>query len=311
MSNTSRWLVTGRNPSDCGAEGLIMARIGARRNESPLARSLRVLAGNRMAMAGLIVISIWALIALAAPLIAPYEPLQQKVQDRLQPPSLQHPFGTDELGRDVFSRVIYGARISLPVGLVVIIFSMLLGATVGALAGYLGGVFDLLIMRVADITLAFPSIVLALAIASVLGPSLKNAVIAMILVWWPEYARLMRGQVLSVKTNEYVTAAHSVGVPGRRILVRHILPNSGSPIVIKASLDAGSAILTIAALSFIGLGAVPPTPEWGAMISMGRFKFYQWWLTAFPGLAVLTVVLGFNFLGDGLRDALDPRLRGK
>lgn len=288
-----------------------MARIGARRNESPLARSLRVLAGNRMAMAGLIVISIWALIALAAPLIAPYEPLQQKVQDRLQPPSLQHPFGTDELGRDVFSRVIYGARISLPVGLVVIIFSMLLGATVGALAGYLGGVFDLLIMRVADITLAFPSIVLALAIASVLGPSLKNAVIAMILVWWPEYARLMRGQVLSVKTNEYVTAAHSVGVPGRRILVRHILPNSGSPIVIKASLDAGSAILTIAALSFIGLGAVPPTPEWGAMISMGRFKFYQWWLTAFPGLAVLTVVLGFNFLGDGLRDALDPRLRGK
>ncbi|MGQ9489587.1 MAG: nickel transporter permease [Anaerolineae bacterium] len=279
-------------------------------SESPLARSLRVLRRNDMAMAGLAVIALWAVIALVAPLIAPYGPLDQKVEDRLQPPSWTHPFGTDELGRDVFSRVIYGARISLPVGLVVIAFSMVLGALVGALAGYLGGLFDLLIMRVADITLAFPSIVLALAIASVLGPSLRNAVIAMILVWWPEYARLMRGQVLSVKTNEYVTAAQAVGVPRWRILGRHILPNSGSPIVVKASLDAGSAILTIAALSFIGLGAVPPTPEWGAMISMGRFKFYHWWLTAFPGLAVLTVVLGFNFVGDGLRDALDPRLRG-
>lgn len=286
------------------------AKTRVRQSESPLARSLRVLVRNRMAMAGLAVILIWGVVALAAPLIAPYGPLQQQVEDRLQPPSWQHPFGTDELGRDVFSRVIFGARISLPVGLVVIAFSMVLGALVGALAGYLGGLFDLLIMRVADITLAFPSIVLALAIASVLGPSLKNAVIAMILVWWPEYARLMRGQVLSVKNNEYVTAAAAVGVPRGRILARHILPNSGSPIVIKASLDAGSAILTIAALSFIGLGAVPPTPEWGAMISMGRFKFYQWWLTAFPGLAVLTVVLGFNFLGDGLRDALDPRSRG-
>lgn len=285
-------------------------KVGSGQSESPLARSLRTLAHNRMAMAGVAVILVWALIALAAPLVAPYGPLQQKIEDRLQPPSWQHPFGTDELGRDVFSRVVYGARISLPVGLVVIAFSMTLGALVGALAGYLGGLFDLLIMRVADITLAFPSIVLALAIASVLGPSLKNAVIAMILVWWPEYARLMRGQVLSVKNNEYVTAARAVGVPGRRVLARHILPNSGSPIVIKASLDAGSAILTIAALSFIGLGAVPPTPEWGAMISMGRFKFYQWWLTAFPGLAVLTVVLGFNFVGDGLRDALDPRSRG-
>jgi peptide/nickel transport system permease protein len=279
--------------------------------ESPLARSLRVLVRNRMAMAGALVILFWAVVAIAAPLIAPYDALEQHINDRLSPPSLRYLFGTDELGRDVFSRVIYGARISLPVGLVVITFSMLLGGLVGALAGYLGGVFDLLIMRIADITLAFPSIVLALAIASVLGPSLKNAVIAMILVWWPEYARLMRGQVLSVRANEYVTAARAVGVPEGQILRRHIVPNTSAPIVIKASLDTGSAILTIAALSFIGLGAVPPTPEWGAMISMGRFKFYQWWLTAFPGLAVLTAVLGFNFLGDGLRDALDPRLRGE
>jgi len=279
-------------------------------SESPWARGLRILIRNRMAMAGAAVILIWAVAAVAAPLIAPYDALSQSVEDRLSPPSAQHPFGTDELGRDVFSRVVYGARISLPVGLVVILFSMLMGASVGALAGYIGGVFDLLVMRLADITLAFPSIVLALAIASALGPSLKNALIAMILVWWPEYARLMRGQVLSVKNNEYVTAARSIGVSSGRILARHIIPNTSAPIVVKASLDAGSAILTIAALSFIGLGAVPPTPEWGTMISMGRFKFYHWWLTAFPGLAVLSAVLGFNFLGDGLRDAFDPQLRG-
>lgn len=279
-------------------------------SESPWARGLRILIHNRMAMAGAAVLLIWAVAAIAAPLIAPYDALSQSVEDRLSPPSAQHPFGTDELGRDVFSRVVYGARISLPVGLVVILFSMLMGALVGALAGYVGGVFDLLVMRLADITLAFPSIVLALAIASALGPSLKNALIAMILVWWPEYARLMRGQVLSVKNNEYVIAARSIGVSSGRILARHIIPNTSAPIVVKASLDAGSAILTIAALSFIGLGAVPPTPEWGTMISMGRFKFYNWWLTAFPGLAVLSVVLGFNFLGDGLRDAFDPQLRG-
>ena len=279
-------------------------------SESPWARSLRILVHNRMAMAGAAVILLWTLTAIAAPFIAPYDALSQSIEDRLSPPSVRHPFGTDELGRDVFSRVVYGARISLPVGLVVVLFSMLMGALVGALAGYIGGIFDLLIMRLADITLAFPSIVLALAIASVLGPSLKNALIAMILVWWPEYARLMRGQVLSVKNNEYVTAARSIGVSSGRILARHIIPNTSAPIVVKASLDAGSAILTIAALSFIGLGAVPPTPEWGTMISMGRFKFYNWWLTTFPGLAVLSVVLGFNFLGDGLRDAFDPQLRG-
>lgn len=279
-------------------------------SESPLMRSARILFYNRMAMAGAAIILIWIVVALAAPLIAPFDPLAQRIDDRLSPPSLTYLFGTDELGRDVFSRVVHGGRISLPVGLVVILFAMVVGATVGATAGYAGGVFDLLIMRLADITLAFPSIVLALAIASALGPSLRNAVIAMILVWWPEYARLMRGQVLSLKNNEYVTAARVIGVPGWRILFRHILPNAIGPIIVKASLDAGSAILTIAALSFIGLGAVPPTPEWGAMISMGRFKFYQWWLTAFPGLAVLTVVLGFNFFGDGVRDAFDPRTGG-
>jgi len=278
--------------------------------ESPWRRSLRTLVRNRMAMVGAAIILIWAVVAIAAPIVAPFDALAQKIEDRLGPPSAQHLFGTDELGRDVFSRVVYGARISLPVGLLVILFATLVGALVGALAGYIGGLFDLLIMRLADITLAFPSIVLALAIAAALGPSLKNALIAMILVWWPEYARLMRGQVLSVKNDDYVQAARTLGASDTRILLRHIIPNTLAPIIVKASLDAGSAILTIAALSFIGLGAVPPTPEWGAMISMGRFKFYQWWLTTFPGLAVLSVVLGFNFLGDGVRDAFDPRMGG-
>jgi peptide/nickel transport system permease protein len=186
--------------------------------------------------------------------------------------------------------------------------AMTMGSLVGASAGYIGGMYDLLIMRVADITLAFPSIVLALAIAAVLGPSITNALIAMILVWWPEYARLMRSQVLSVKNNEYVTAAVALGGSRGRVLMRHILPNTFAPILVKASLDAGSVILSIAALSFIGLGAVPPTPEWGAMISSGRYQFYSWWLTTFPGLAILTVVLGYNFLGEGVRDSFDPRM---
>jgi peptide/nickel transport system permease protein len=283
--------------------------LSAREAESPLQRSLRALLHNRMAMLGMGVVLFWAVVAIAAPLVSPYDPLIQDVMRRLEAPSGEHLFGTDELGRDVFSRVIYGARLSLPVGVIVIGFSLLVGSLLGALAAYVGGIPDLLIMRLADITLAFPSIVLALAIAAVLGPSLRNAVIAMIAVWWPEYARLMRGQVLAVKNNEYVTAARSVGVTTFSILFRHIIPNTVAPIIVKASLDVGTAILTIAALSFIGLGVVPPTPEWGSMISSGRYKFYNWWLTAFPGLAMLTVVMGFNFLGDGVRDAFDPHTR--
>ena len=280
-------------------------------SQSPWQRSLRTLTGNRMAIGGLVILLIWVFVALAAPLIAPYGPYTQKIEDRLSAPSGEHLFGTDELGRDVFSRVVYGAQISLPIGLIVIIFAVTVGSLIGASAGFLGGIYDLLIMRLADITLAFPSIVLAMAIAAALGPSLRNALIAMILVWWPQYARLARGQVLSVKNNEYVAAAELVGVPKWQILFRHILPNTFAPILVKAALDAGSAILTIAALSFIGLGAVPPTPEWGAMVSLGRFKFYNWWLTTFPGLAILTVVLGFNFFGDGVRDAFDPRMSNK
>ena len=276
--------------------------------DSPIRRSLRALRRNSMAMLGLYIILFWAVAAIIAPFTSMREPLAQTITDRLQAPSAQYWFGTDELGRDVFSRVIYGARISLPIGFVVIMFAMMMGSLVGASAGYIGGMYDLLIMRLADITLAFPSIVLALAIAAVLGPSITNALIAMVLVWWPEYARLMRSQVLSVKNNEYVMAAVALGGSRSRVLLRHVLPNTFAPILVKASLDAGSAILNIAALSFIGLGAVPPTPEWGAMISSGRYQFYSWWLTTFPGLAILTVVLGYNFLGEGVRDSFDPRM---
>ncbi|MCX6060517.1 MAG: ABC transporter permease [Chloroflexi bacterium] len=276
--------------------------------DSPIRRSLRSLRRNPMAMLGLVIIVFWAVAAIIAPFTPMRDPLSQTINDRLQSPSAQYWFGTDELGRDVFSRVIYGARISLPIGFVVILFAVMMGVLVGASAGYIGGTYDLLIMRLADITLAFPSIVLALAIAAVLGPSITNALIAMVLVWWPEYARLMRSQVLSVKNNEYVTAAVALGASRGRILMTHILPNTFAPVLVKASLDAGSAILNIAALSFIGLGAVPPTPEWGAMISTGRYQFYSWWLTTFPGLAILMVVLGYNFLGEGVRDSFDPRM---
>lgn len=277
------------------------------KSEDPWVRRLRSIRRNPMAMVGMGIIVFWALIAILSPFIAPFDPLDQDITHRMKPPSSVHWFGTDELGRDVFSRVMYGAQISLPIGLIVIVFAMIVGCLIGASAGFIGGLYDLLIMRLADLTMAFPSIVLALAIAAVLGPSITNALIAMILVWWPEYARLMRGQVLSVRNNEYVTAANVLGASGSRTLFRHILPNTFAPILVKASLDAGSAILNIAALSFIGLGAVPPTAEWGAMISLGRYKFYFWWMTTFPGLAILSVVLGFNFFGDGVRDAFDPR----
>lgn len=286
-----------------------VARVPALEKQQRISnRRLRALARNPMAIVGIVIILFWAAAALLAPVIGIRDPLAQKIGDRLKAPSAEYWFGTDELGRDVFSRVIYGARISLPIGFVVIIFAMTVGSVVGASAGYIGGAYDLLIMRVADMILAFPSIVLALAIAAVLGPGIMNALIAMVLVWWPEYARLMRSQVLSVKNTEYVTAAIMIGVPRWRMLLFHILPNTFAPILVKASLDAGSAILNIAALSFIGLGAVPPTPEWGAMISLGRYHFYNWWLTTFPGLAILMVVLGYNFFGEGVRDAFDPRM---
>jgi peptide/nickel transport system permease protein len=229
------------------------------------------------------------------------------VARRLQPPGAEHWFGTDALGRDVLSRTLHGARFSLAMSCAVIVVAVLIGSAVGAIAGYVGGLLDGAFMRLVDITLSFPPILLAMAVTAALGPGLENAAVAMIIVWWPVYARLMRGQVLSVKSREHVEAATAAGASHTRTLVKHILPLSWSPILINATMDFGQVVLLTASLSFIGLGASPPTPEWGSMISEGAIHFYQWWICAGPGVAILSVVLGFNFLGDGLRDLLDPR----
>lgn len=255
---------------------------------------------------GAVMLIVWGIVVIFAPQIAPYDPLEQTIADRLDPPSAAHLFGTDELGRDIFSRVVYGAQISLPTSFIVVIISVLIGSTLGAVGGFMGGLLDSTIMRAADVTLAFPSIVLALAISAFLGPSLTNVAIAACIVVWPSYARLMRSQVMVVRSFDFVIAARSIGTPERQILTRHVLPNSWTPVLITAALDVGNIILLVSALSFLGLGVSPPTPEWGAMISLGRTKFYQWWLATFPGLAILSVIFACNLLSEGLREWLDP-----
>jgi peptide/nickel transport system permease protein len=289
------------------AMGLELNRRGSwRRNVATVVRNDPLLG------IGSAVIIIWCLIALTVPIWSPYDPITyQNLGNKLAAPSRYHLFGTDSLGRDVASRVMYGSRISLPLSVIVVAISCLIGSAVGSVAGYAGGPLDEVLMRICDATLAFPSIVLALAIGAALGPSLQNVMIAVIAVWWPEYARLMRGQVLSVKNYEHVLSAECVGCSDIQILIKHILPLCMSPILVKATLDLGGVILVAAGLSFIGLGAVPPTPEWGVMINEGRLHFYQWWLATFPGLAILSIVLGFNFIGDSLRDLLDPVTRQK
>ncbi len=272
-------------------------------------RRVRRVWHNRSAALGGALVLAWLLIALLAPLIAPYSPTAQKVTNRLKPPSAQHWFGTDELGRDVFSRVLHGARVSLPVALAVVAMTGTVGILLGAVAGYAGGLTDEVIMRVADAVLAFPSLILAIAITAALGPGLLNAALAIALVLWPEYARLVRSQVITLREMEFVSAATALGASPWRNLFMHILPNALPLMLVKISLDMGNAILLAASLSFVGLGAVPPTPEWGAMVAAGRHKFFEWWIATFPGLAIFTAVVGFNFLGDGLRDLLDPRLR--
>ncbi len=226
---------------------------------------------------------------------------------RLASPSAAHWLGTDALSRDVLSRTLHGAQHSLPIALVVILSAVAIGASLGAVGGFLGGLADAAVMRLVDITLSFPPILLAMAVTASLGPGLWHAAIAMIIVWWPIYARLMRAQVLAIREREHVEAAVAAGATAPRVLLAHILPLCWSPILINATMDFGQVVLLIASLSFIGLGASPPTPEWGQMISEGAQKFYQWWIAFGPGMAILSIVLGFNFLGDGLRDFLDPR----
>jgi peptide/nickel transport system permease protein len=261
--------------------------------------------------AGLVLISILALIAVLAPLIAPANPLEQVLSARLKPPSAAHWLGTDQLGRDLLSRMIYGARISLIIGTVVVGVAASSGTFVGLVAGYTGGWLDEGLMRLTDVFFAFPALILAMAIAGALGPSLTNAMIAIAVVTWPVYARLVRGQVLSLRETEYVEASRSLGAPAVRIVWQHILPNTLAPLLVQASFDMGGAILSAAGLSFIGFGTQPPTAEWGVMISEGRnYIATQPWLSLFPGLAILFTVAAFNLIGDGLRDALDPSLRG-
>lgn len=260
------------------------------------------------ATAGVIVVVICVLAAVFGPILYPVNPITQDLSQHFLPPSLAHPLGTDELGRDILSRILTGARYSIVSSVAVVGSAIIVGTVVGITAGYFGGWWDETVMRVTDIFLAFPGLILAMAIAAVLHPSLLNAVIAIAVTWWPGMARLMRAQTLSVRNNTYVEAASALGAGPVGILWRHILPNAFTPVLVQATLDIGNAILTIAGLSFIGFGAQPPTPEWGLMVSSGRnFLSTQWWIPTMPALAILVVVLGFNLAGDGLRDLLDPR----
>jgi peptide/nickel transport system permease protein len=264
-----------------------------------------------LTVAGLAIVALLALTALFAPLLAPADPLKQTLSNRLKPPSAEHWMGTDQLGRDILSRMIYGARISLLIGLVVVGLAAAVGILVGLVAGYTGGWLDEWLMRLTDVFFAFPALILAMAISGALGPSLTNAMIAIAIVSWPVYARLVRGQVLSLRELEYVDAARSLGASSMRIMWQHILPNSLPPLLVQISFDMGAAILAAAGLSFIGFGTQPPTPEWGVMVSDGRnYIATHAWLSLYPGLAILLTVAAFNLIGDGLRDALDPRLRG-
>jgi peptide/nickel transport system permease protein len=278
------------------------------------ARGLRLVArapilANPLNVVAFALIAVFALCALLAPLLAPYDPLLQDLGLRLRPPSPEHWLGTDSLGRDILSRILYGARISLLVGVVVVVSAGVVGTAIGLIAGYVGGFVDDALMRLTEVFLAFPALILAMAIAGALGPSLTNAIIAIAAVTWAVYARLTRGQILSLRRREFVEAARAMGATQTRIVVRHLLPNALAPLMIQASFDLGGSIIAAAGLSFIGFGAQPPTPEWGVMISEGRnYISTQPWLSLFPGLAILLAVGSFNLLGDGLRDAFDPRL---
>ena len=259
-----------------------------------------------LAIAGAVIAVLWIIIAIFAPLIAPHDPLAQNAVPA-QSPSSSHLFGTDELGRDVFSRVIYGSRVSLPIALVLVGLAAAIGSTVGAVAGYLRGPVDGVLMRLTDLVFAFPPIILAMVVAAVLGRGLLNAALAIVVVAWPSYARVSRGLVLSVGESEYVQSARLLGASSRKALFRDILPNVAGPIFVLATLDLANAILLLSGLSFLGLGARPPKAEWGSMVADGAQYFQWWWIGTFPGLAIFTVVLAFNLLGDSLRDVFDPR----
>ena len=273
----------------------------------------RVFFRDKLAVIGLAWIVLMIVVALAAPWIAPY-PDQGRgasdLQSRFEAPSAQHPFGTDNQGRDVLSRVIFGARIPLVISFVVAAAVLAIGPLLGGFAGYYGGWADETIMRITDIFLAFPALVLAMAMVAILGPNLRNLALAIVVTWWPWYTRLVRGMAVSLRERPYVEAAKTMGVRDSTIVLRHILPNAFGPVIVQITLDIGTVILEVAGLSFLGLGAKPPTPEWGLMVSEGvEYVLEQWWISVFPGIAIFLLVLAFNLVGDGLRDVLDPRMK--
>lgn len=269
----------------------------------------KLLKSNYLFTLGIAICLGWILAAVFAPVIAPYDPIAQDLTLRLNAPSASHIFGTDNFGRDIFSRVIYGGRYSLLAGCLSVTIAGVIGTFYGALAGYVGGWLDNVMMRFSEMILSFPSLILAMIINAVMGSNLFNTMFALVIVSWPTYARLMRSVVLSVKENEYVNAAEALGASRMRILMKEIIPNSVSSVLIMATTDIGNKILMFSTLSFLGLGSAPPTPEWGMMVSDGVDYFNKFWVSGFTGFAIFTMAVGANFIGDGLRDLLDPKLR--
>lgn len=258
---------------------------------------------------GVIICLFWIIMAIIAPFVAPYDPVVQDLTLKLKAPSAAHIFGTDNFGRDIFSRVIYGGRYSLLAGCLTVVIAGCIGTIYGAIAGYVGGAVDNVMMRLSEMILSFPSLILAMIINAVMGSNLFNTMFALVIVAWPSYARVMRSVVLSVRENEYVTASEALGASRIRILLKEIIPNSITSVLIMATTDIGNQILMFSTLSFLGLGSAPPTPEWGMMVSDGVQYFNKFWVAGFPGLAIFTMAVGANFIGDGLRDLLDPKLR--
>ncbi|WP_394158112.1 ABC transporter permease [Bacillus altitudinis] len=280
------------------------------RSQSLILESMKLFFQHKLAVIGTVVVFLFLILAIFAPLIAPYGINEQSLGERFSAPSAAHWFGTDDFGRDIFSRVVHGARISLWVGFFSVLGSVILGTLLGLMAGYGGRLLDAVISRLFDILLAFPSILLAIAIVSILGPSLQNALIAIAIINVPTFGRLVRSKVLSIKQEEYILAAKAVGMSHRRIVLRHILPNSMVPVIVQATLAIGTAIIEAAALGFLGLGAQAPSPEWGKMLADARPYLVQApWTLFFPGIAIMLTVLGFNLMGDGLRDTLDPKMK--
>lgn len=281
----------------------------------PMRDVVRRLLRHRGAVAGLVVILLFFAAALLAPSLSPYDPLAQDLNRRLQGPSSAHPLGTDDFGRDILSRVMYGARISLTVGFMSVGIAVVGGLLLGLVAGFYttgrwGRMIDIIIMRTSDILLAFPAVLLAISIVTAFGPGLRNAMLAIAIIYLPRFIRIVRAAILVEKEHTYIEAGQALGMSHRRLLLRHLLPNVMSPVIVQATLGLAEAIIEAAALSFLGLGATPPTPEWGAMLSEGRsYLRLAPWVTFFPGIAIFLIVVSFNLLGDGLRDALDPRLR--